>query len=843
MGSSKIIAVLFAMFFVINSLGEESLVGYWSFDEGRGFLARDSSGNEINALIKGAKWIRGLWGSALEFGGDGGVFINSDLLDGMSELTVALWLYIEDDRLSSPLAKKECVYRFIFSPEGDHFVVATTQNPWYSAGTVVPIRKAPRRKWFFLAGTYSQGTLKVFIDGELVGRRSGLAGNVVKSGGPLTLGLADAPNIDNFRGKIDELRIYRRALSEEEIRNLYNSYWEKKYFSALPRRGGYSMGKFLFSHGLCDWEGIDVGEIKLEKDELKIEVKGQESAIANNSLSVPLEDRDFVVLNMGTSKGGEGRIFFKTTGGSRMLSFPLKSDGKMHTYCLRVSGYKEWKGELLALSLFPSDEECSARIRSIELRDAQSAPPQVEIEYFFSDLGVNRAQRPVKILTFLKNKGGKGRIKAELTTCKGVKVFGENVRFLEIEPGERKKIVWEVEAEKALEGELKLSVSAPNMEEEKATYRISFTPPLKISKASYIPEPKPAKADVLIGAWNCPLWENTDLWKTVLRDLWRVPVLGFYDELNPEVKDWEIKWAVEHGIQFFVFCWYRRNQGKAPIETIYERPITEALYRAKFLPFIKFTIMWENQARGVAGVSDENDLLSNLLPYWIERFFKHPSYLKIDNKPVLFIYRPEFLVDDLKGVANVKRALEKMREKCKEAGFSGLIIIGEYRGLDPNHLKLMHDMGLDYTSAYVWPVPGNPKPEEAIQKQVEYWTKTRDMKIIPEIITLSMGWTGWQDEGSIWKLPPKDFKKLCLKAKEFLKSLPPSQLGSRMILLDNWNEWGEGHYIMPHREYGFGYLDAVREVFCDAPKNHIDLIPEDIGLGPYEHREFIGIDK
>ncbi|MGB9797900.1 MAG: glycoside hydrolase family 99-like domain-containing protein, partial [bacterium] len=79
--------------------------------------------------------------------------------------------------------------------------------------------------------------------------------------------------------------------------------------------------------------------------------------------------------------------------------------------------------------------------------------------------------------------------------------------------------------------------------------------------------------------------------------------------------------------------------------------------------------------------------------------------------------------------------------------------------------------------------------------------------------------------------------------KEFLKSLPPSQLGSRMILLDNWNEWGEGHYIMPHREYGFGYLDAVREVFCDAPKNHIDLIPEDIGLGPYEHREFIGIDK
>jgi hypothetical protein len=55
-----------------------------------------------------------------------------------------------------------------------------------------------------------------------------------------------------------------------------------------------------------------------------------------------------------------------------------------------------------------------------------------------------------------------------------------------------------------------------------------------------------------------------------------------------------------------------------------------------------------------------------------------------------------------------------------------------------------------------------------------------------------------------------------------------------MILLDNWNEWGEGHYIAPYREYGFGYLDAVRDVFSDAPKEHVDLIPEDIGMGPYD---------
>ena len=55
------------------------------------------------------------------------------------------------------------------------------------------------------------------------------------------------------------------------------------------------------------------------------------------------------------------------------------------------------------------------------------------------------------------------------------------------------------------------------------------------------------------------------------------------------------------------------------------------------------------------------------------------------------------------------------------------------------------------------------------------------------------------------------------------------------ILIEAWNEWGEGSYIEPHREFGFGYLDAVRRVFSDAPLEHTDLTPSDVGLGPYDH--------
>ncbi len=352
----------------------------------------------------------------------------------------------------------------------------------------------------------------------------------------------------------------------------------------------------------------------------------------------------------------------------------------------------------------------------------------------------------------------------------------------------------------------------------------------------YIPEPQPVETSLLIGAHHCPLWEadRPDLWANVVKHPERTPILGFYSQENPEVADWETKWAVEHGISFFVYCWYRASQGK-PVEMRFGSAIHDALFKSRFVDKMKFTIMWENQSRGKAGVADEADLMTNLLPFWLQNYFRHPSYLKLDNKPLLFIYRPEFLIQDLGGEANVAKAFDKMRQACRQAGFDGLYLLGEYRGLDPNHLKLMKRLGLDYTFAYCWHVHNNPTPPQAIAAQMNYIRRTQELAILPQVVTVSQGWSGWRDEGSIWTIPPADYETLLRKAKDFVASLPPRELGSRLLLLDNWNEWGEGHFIAPHRQYGFGYLDAVRKVFApDAPEPHTDLVPEDIGLGPYD---------
>jgi hypothetical protein len=446
-----------------------------------------------------------------------------------------------------------------------------------------------------------------------------------------------------------------------------------------------------------------------------------------------------------------------------------------------------------------------------------------------------RAQRTASVVAVLENTTD-APLGAEATL-----VLPDGVRGSELGKtvvsgdSERVELRWEIVAIEAKAYTLRLDVAIKDAATVTADLSITFLPAMAQRKLDYIPEPEAVKTDILVGAHNCPLWETDKpkMWDQVLKHPERTPALGFYSQENPEVADWETKWAVEHGVDYFIYCWYRASQGE-PVKMNFSSAIHDAFFKSKFVDKMKFTIMWENQSRGRAGVADEKDLMENLLPFWIENYFKHPSYLKIDNKPLLFIYRPEFLVDDLGGEDKVAIALDKMREACKAAGFDGLYILGEYRGQDPQPLELMKRLGLDYTFAYCWYVPDSPTPEVAIETQLGYIRKTQELGILPQVATVSQAWSGWHDEGTIWKIPPTQFETLLREAKNIISTFPKDQLGSKTIILDNWNEWSEGHYIAPYREYGFGYLDAVRKVFSDAPEAHVDLLPEDIGMGPYD---------
>ena len=46
-----------------------------------------------------------------------------------------------------------------------------------------------------------------------------------------------------------------------------------------------------------------------------------------------------------------------------------------------------------------------------------------------------------------------------------------------------------------------------------------------------------------------------------------------------------------------------------------------------------------------------------------------------------------------------------------------------------------------------------------------------------------------------------------------------------MAIIEAWNEWGEGSFLEPDKQFGFGFLDAVRSTYSRAPAEHVDYVP------------------
>ena len=82
----------------------------------------------------------------------------------------------------------------------------------------------------------------------------------------------------------------------------------------------------------------------------------------------------------------------------------------------------------------------------------------------------------------------------------------------------------------------------------------------------YVPEPQPVKSAVEITAIYYPGTDQMSEWDVIAQTCpERKPLLGWFDEGNPEAIDWQIKWAVEHGITSFCVDWYW-NKGYQRLE-------------------------------------------------------------------------------------------------------------------------------------------------------------------------------------------------------------------------------------------------------------------------------------
>jgi hypothetical protein len=211
---------------------QNGLVGYWPFCGN----ANDESGNGNDGTVNGATLTEDRFGdtnAAYDFDGESNFIevLHSQTLTFENSISISIWLNSPDYSLNTnglvervPLGKQR-------SPDGSGIELETldsggdccgAQFYLYNGSQIVeytPIGAMPIDEWVHLTGTYDGGTLNLYQNGQLLGSSSGICDLSAIS---QNLFFGKEGSIGRFfKGRIDDIAIYNRALTPEEVLQLY----------------------------------------------------------------------------------------------------------------------------------------------------------------------------------------------------------------------------------------------------------------------------------------------------------------------------------------------------------------------------------------------------------------------------------------------------------------------------------------------------------------------------------------------------------------------------------------------------------------------------------------------
>jgi fibronectin type 3 domain-containing protein len=205
----------------VTTAAPAGLVAAYSFDEGSGTTVTDLSGKGNSGTVSGPTWnAAGKFGSALSFDGvnDWVTVADSNTLDLTTGMTLEAWVNPSALGTSWRTAVfKETSNYYAYAlypntgttrPSGNMLVGATDYDQRGSAALTL-------NTWTHLATTYDGANLRLYVNGTQVGTQAA-SGSITTSTGALRIG---GNNIwsEWFQGRIDEVRVYNRALSATEI--------------------------------------------------------------------------------------------------------------------------------------------------------------------------------------------------------------------------------------------------------------------------------------------------------------------------------------------------------------------------------------------------------------------------------------------------------------------------------------------------------------------------------------------------------------------------------------------------------------------------------------------------
>jgi hypothetical protein len=199
------------------------LAAQWKLNEGSGNSAYDSSGNVNTATLHDPTWTTSTYGNTVSFGGTNsyGAVAESANLEITNQLTVSFWVNPSSNTNTDPRVISKLY-------DWDVKLNGSNRYPQLSAGGQYAMLNysLPVNTWHHVVFTFSTGVVTGYVDGAQVP----LAANTFTGGGTLPnnayglyLATYDSSLANAYKGCMNDVRLYSRALSATDVAALYSA--------------------------------------------------------------------------------------------------------------------------------------------------------------------------------------------------------------------------------------------------------------------------------------------------------------------------------------------------------------------------------------------------------------------------------------------------------------------------------------------------------------------------------------------------------------------------------------------------------------------------------------------
>lgn len=200
---------------------------------GTGFVLTDISTSGNTGTLNNSPTYTTSNGGGMIFNGSNQNISVVSLPPLTNQITISVWIKPQDNSGLGWIIGREGAYRMFYSSNSIIFDCATVNNSWYSTGTnLVASGYSIYNSWWHCVGTYDGSNNRLYINGQLVVTGASISGNIT-NGNALSIIQTGTAGIVYGKGTIGEIKIYNRALSQQEVLQNFNA-TKNRFLNALP---------------------------------------------------------------------------------------------------------------------------------------------------------------------------------------------------------------------------------------------------------------------------------------------------------------------------------------------------------------------------------------------------------------------------------------------------------------------------------------------------------------------------------------------------------------------------------------------------------------------------------